>query len=85
MPSLVGDMLHGRGVKAVTDKGAFGGLEDSLAPLGVRRRRPDEIEVTDIMPKPMRMNVHSHRGREYGGKVARGPAPKSPWRLASGS
>ena len=37
---LVGDMLHGRGVKAVADKGALGALKDALAPLDVRRPPP---------------------------------------------
>ena len=37
---LVGDMLHGRGVKAVADEGALGALKDALAPLDVRRPPP---------------------------------------------
>ena len=37
---LVGDMLHGRRVKAVADKGALGALKDALAPLDVRRPPP---------------------------------------------
>ena len=53
-------MLHGRGVKAVADEGALGALEDTLAPLGVRRPAAPARSKSPTCRELLRMNVHSH-------------------------